>query len=261
MERVSGDWYKIVHPTSGHVINVQWGHRNNATQLWLYHYDGTASCHWRFRDLGNGVYNIESQLETNPFLEVQNGNPFNNAILQIWQQHSGDAAKWKLKKADTVDHSREGIQKRLMQAVFHTTNGTKISKGGDFDGYIELKKNYGYIHEGIDLVLYHGAPVYAVTSGTVVRAGDGYGNTVAIYNENINKTIVYLHFDRVASGISVGSRVDQNTLIGYQGNKDAPQGSHVHIEIRPGKQTSAAKSSNTTQENPNPYPYWDQLLQ
>lgn len=158
------------------------------------------------------------------------------------------------------DRSREGIQKRLMQAVFHTTNGVRISRGGDFDGYIDLKKNYGYIHEGIDLVLAHKAPVYSVISGEVVRAGTGYGNTVAIYDKTNNVTVVYLHFDSVASGIYVGKKVDKNTVIGYQGNKDAPQGSHVHIEIRIGKQNSAATSSNTYQENPDPYPYWDKLL-
>ena len=102
IKRVGNEWYKIIHKDSGHVMNVQGGNSGNGTRLWLYHYDGTASCHWRFRDLGNGVYNIESQLHSNPFLEVQNGNPFNGAILQLWQQHAGNAAKWTLKKVTTA---------------------------------------------------------------------------------------------------------------------------------------------------------------
>lgn len=106
LERVANYWYKIVHPTSGHVINVQYGNNGNGTRLWLYHYDGSASCHWRFRDLGGGVYNIESQLPSNPFLEVQNGNPFSGAVLQLWQQHNGNAAKWTLKKASSPPNNK-----------------------------------------------------------------------------------------------------------------------------------------------------------
>ena len=162
------------------------------------------------------------------------------------------------------DNSRTNIQKKLMQAVFHTTQGTRVSTGGDFDGYINLKKNYGWIHEGIDLVWYYKAPVYAAISGEIVRAGDPSFNTVAIYDKTNNITVVYLHFDSIASGIYEGKKVDKNTLIGYQGYKGAPnptpEGSHVHIEIRLGKQNCAAKSKDQHQDNPNPYPYWNKLL-
>lgn len=108
LERVANGWYKIIHKDSGYVLNCQWGSNGNGTRLWLYHYDGTASCHWRFRDLGGGVYNIESELSSNPFLEVQNGNPFNGAVLQLWQQHTGNAAKWTLKKANENWSSKVG---------------------------------------------------------------------------------------------------------------------------------------------------------
>ena len=162
------------------------------------------------------------------------------------------------------DYSRTSIQKRLMQAVFHTTQGTRISTGGDFDGYIELKKKHGWIHEGIDLVWYYKAPVYAVISGEIVRAGEPSFNTVAIYDKTNNITVVYLHLDSVANGIYEGKKVDTSTLIGYQGYKGAPnqtpEGSHVHIEIRPGLKKNAATSKDTHKDNPDPYPYWNRLL-
>ena len=164
----------------------------------------------------------------------------------------------------SVDNSRTGIQKRLMQAVFHTTQGTRVSTGGDFDGYIDLKKKYGWIHEGIDLVWYYKAPVYAAISGEIVRAGEPSFNTVAIYDKTNNITVVYLHLDSVANGIYEGKKVDKNTLIGYQGYKGAPnqtpEGSHVHIEIRPGLKKNAATSKDTHKDNPDPYPYWNKLL-
>ena len=164
----------------------------------------------------------------------------------------------------SVDNSRTGIQNRLMQAVFHTTQGTRVSTGGDFDGYIDLKKKYGWIHEGIDLVWYYKAPVYAAISGEIVRAGEPSFNTVAIYDKTNNITVVYLHLDSVANGIYEGKKVDKNTLIGYQGYKGAPnqtpEGSHVHIEIRPGLKKNAATSKDTHKDNPDPYPYWNKLL-
>ncbi|MBR0287971.1 MAG: peptidoglycan DD-metalloendopeptidase family protein [Selenomonadaceae bacterium] len=164
----------------------------------------------------------------------------------------------------SVDNSRTGIQKRLMQAVFHTTQGTRVSTGGDFDGYIDLKNKYGWIHEGIDLVWYYKAPVYAAISGEIVRAGEPSFNTVAIYDKTNNITVVYLHLDSVANGIYEGKKVDKNTLIGYQGYKGAPnqtpEGSHVHIEIRTGLKRNAATSKDTHKDNPDPYPYWDKLL-
>lgn len=261
--RNQGNGYFTLQSAYGSKLYVTADGRGPGANLYTAPQNNSDSQLFRVVDAGNNSYHVFAKIGVNLNFDCAGGGRGDGNNVQLWTTENNDWHKWRFTPVnlDSVDHSREGIQKRLMQAVFHTTNGVRISKGGDFDGYIELKKNYGYIHEGIDLVLYHKAPVYAVISGTIVRAGDGYGNTVAIYNEEINKTIVYLHFDSVASDIYVGTKVNKNTLIGYQGNKDAPQGSHVHIEIRNGKQNGAAKSSDQHQDNPNPYPYWDQLLQ
>ena len=143
------------------------------------------------------------------------------------------------------------VKDRLLNAVFKKSGGY-ISC--DFDGY----KNTNGRHEGIDLVLSHKAPVYAVISGKVTRAGGAY-NTVTIYDQNNNKTVVYLHFDSVA--VRQGQYVNKGDLVGYQGMNGAPQGSHVHIEVRDGNKTSAAKSVNDpVLNNPNPYDYWNKVL-
>lgn len=132
IRRVGNGWYKIIHKDSGNVMNVQGGNNGNGTRLWLYHYDGTASCHWRFRDLGGGVYNIESQLPSNPFLEVQNGNPFNGAVLQLWQQHNGNAAKWTLKKASPPPNNK-------LQELIQKWNGQKWDDGYSRSPYAEKR--------------------------------------------------------------------------------------------------------------------------
>ena len=137
-----------------------------------------------------------------------------------------------------------------MYAVFHS-DGARISC--DFDGY----QNTPGRHEGIDMVLSHNAPVYAAISGIVTRAGGSF-NTVAIYDQNNDKTVVYLHFNSVA--VREGQWVNKGDHIGYQG-KTGASASHVHIEVRNGRRTAAAKSVNDpTLDNPNPYDYWNRVL-
>lgn len=154
--------------------------------------------------------------------------------------------------SDTI--SSNDVREKLMNAIFHS-QGARISC--DFDGY----KNTNGRHEGIDVVLTHKAPVYAVISGEITKAGGGSYNTFAIYDSANNKTVVYLHFSAIANGMYVGRHVEKGELIGYQGNTGAPQGSHVHIEVRDGKRTAAAKSVNDpTLDNPNPYDYWNRVL-
>lgn len=153
-----------------------------------------------------------------------------------------------------VPNNNASVRDRLMVAVFNQS-GAYISC--DWDGYKKIKGR----HAGIDMVLYHRAPVYAAISGTVTRTGISDYNTFAIYDQNNNKTVVYLHFDSCASGIKVGDYVKKGTLIGYQGTKGAPGSSHVHVEVRDGWKNGAAKSKGVTQiQTSNPYPYWEKVL-
>ena len=147
--------------------------------------------------------------------------------------------------------SEASVKNKLIEAVFHGDGYISC----DFDGY---KNTYGR-HEGVDLVKYHKAPVYAAVAGIVVRAGDGAYHTVSIYDFSNNKSIIYLHFD--SSVVRNGQWVNKGDLIGYQGNYGAPQGSHVHIEVRDGKRTSAAVSRNDPKlDNSNPWDYWSRVL-
>lgn len=142
------------------------------------------------------------------------------------------------------------VKSKLRYAVFNDSSARITC---DFDGYVNTKGR----HEGIDMVLYHKAPVYSAISGTVIRTGGDY-NTVAIYDSTHDKTVIYLHFNSIA--VSNGSYVNKGSLIGYQGSKGA-SASHVHLEVRNGRRTSAAKSVNDyTLDNPNPYNYWNAVL-
>lgn len=77
---------------------------------------------------------------------------------------------------------------------------------------------------------------HAVSAGYVVRAGGGAFNTIAIYDERINVTTLYLHaaqvFVKTGQAVAVGDR------LGTQGRKGATA-YHVHFEARPGRRTAA----------------------
>lgn len=87
-------------------------------------------------------------------------------------------------------------------------------------------------HRGVDYGAPTGAPVLAVASGTVVRAGwtSGGGNSVFIRHNNGYETR-YLHFSKIAPGIRVGSRVMQGELIGKVGKTGLATGPHLHYEL------------------------------
>lgn len=90
-------------------------------------------------------------------------------------------------------------------------------------------------HRGVDYGAPTGAPVLAVASGTVVRAGwtGGGGNSVYIRHDNGYETR-YLHFSRIAPGIRAGVRVAQGEVIGNVGSTGLSTGPHLHYELLKG---------------------------
>lgn len=90
-------------------------------------------------------------------------------------------------------------------------------------------------HRGVDYGAPKGAPVLAVASGTVVRAGwtNGGGNSVYIRHDNGYETR-YLHFSKIASDVRTGTRVVQGDVIGYVGATGLATGPHLHYELLKG---------------------------
>ncbi|GAB3996811.1 hypothetical protein GCM10029992_17970 [Glycomyces albus] len=128
-----------------------------------------------------------------------------------------------------------------------------------FDGYVNTSGR----HEGIDIALSVGASVYSLTSGTVTRKtegarGSGGLSTLAIYNSNLNRTIVYLHLNPL-NGIGVGDRISRGQRIGVEDWRgvSSSAASHTHFEMRNGRQTAAARSvGDPNLTNPNPTGFW-----
>jgi murein DD-endopeptidase MepM/ murein hydrolase activator NlpD len=90
----------------------------------------------------------------------------------------------------------------------------------------------GYLrmHAGIDFGGGYGAPIYAVTDGTVTYAGrnGGYGNYVRI-NHGGGLGSGYGHMSRIA--VAPGQRVARGQLIGAIGSTGLSTGPHLHYEL------------------------------
>ncbi|AZM46377.1 peptidase [Streptomyces sp. WAC 06738] len=91
----------------------------------------------------------------------------------------------------------------------------------------------GY-HTGVDFSAGTGTPVKAVTSGTVVKAGNGadggaYGIAVVIKHDDGHYS-QYAHLS--STSVSVGQSVGAGDQIGLSGSTGNSTGPHLHFEVR-----------------------------
>ncbi len=112
-----------------------------------------------------------------------------------------------------------------------------LTVSDNYTGYAFERPNIGGYHHGIDL--WHpdiyGAKVYPIANGTIARIGwiSGGGNAIYIYH-NVNGndyTSVYMHLSGFASGLTQGSKVTTDTVIGYVGNTGQSFGAHLHLGV------------------------------
>lgn len=87
-------------------------------------------------------------------------------------------------------------------------------------------------HPGIDYAAPTGTPLWSVASGKVIYRGwqSGFGNLVKIQHDN-GYVSYYGHLSRFASGLALGTRVQQKQVIGYVGATGLATGPHVCFRI------------------------------
>ena len=85
-------------------------------------------------------------------------------------------------------------------------------------------------HQGIDIGLDFGEPIYAAGAGTITQAGlnGGYGIFASIDHGNGYKT-QYGHMSAVA--VQAGQRVGKGEIIGFVGSTGYSTGAHLHFEV------------------------------
>ena len=100
---------------------------------------------------------------------------------------------------------------------------------------------YGW-HLGVDLDAMRGHPLLAITDGTIVairrfdalhQEEDYWGNNLALLGDD-GILYCYMHWDHLAAGIAVGSRVHAGLRIGAVGRsgfESKPFVTHLHLEM------------------------------
>jgi len=87
------------------------------------------------------------------------------------------------------------------------------------------------MHRGVDFAGQIGTPLYAVSPGRVVQAGDrfGYGKTVEVDN-GLGFTTLYAHLSEIS--VRRGDWVRAGDVSGLGGSSGRSTGPHLHYEIR-----------------------------
>ena len=93
------------------------------------------------------------------------------------------------------------------------------------------------LHLGVDILAKEGNLLYAVTDGTISKlytvgtdklAGNGVRLTMAD-----GTYFFYGHMQKIADGITVGTKVKAGQVVGYLGKTGATNTPHLHIEVHP----------------------------
>ena len=91
---------------------------------------------------------------------------------------------------------------------------------------------WGVTHFGVDIAAPAGTPIYAATSGMVLRAGPATGFGLAVYIRGDDGAVtVYGHVNRYF--VEAGDRVRAGQQIAEVGNRGQSTGPHLHFEVHP----------------------------
>ena len=122
-------------------------------------------------------------------------------------------------------------------------------------GYRGGHSGYDVTHETDE------ARFYSLTEGVVVKIvmpdnPDVDLSYLVVYNEDDDKTILYLHLSRV--NVDLGETIDIGDYLGRQGlNSDFSTGYHIHLEVRDGStcHPSCGASPDFNYPNVDPIDY------
>ena len=275
----AGNGYYIIQPKNVNgVLDVSGGSSANNTRIQLFQYNGSAAQKWKLERREPGEDERYNEWREWP---KRNCDVFENANLTVkkgrvdtadpvtvfgetgssyhirYKTNSGGMKEGWVTREIFKDNNpnQNDVLNKLMYTIY-SRDGARLLC--DFDGYTGNYKKKGYRHEGIDVSLYDGAPVYATISGYVLQAGGDKLNTFSIKDSTNNRIVVYLHMKNVMSSYK-NKYIKKGTLIGYQGSQGTGS-SHVHIEVTNGKYGKAEISMDTVLKNQNPYSYWKNVL-
>jgi murein DD-endopeptidase MepM/ murein hydrolase activator NlpD len=107
-------------------------------------------------------------------------------------------------------------------------------------GYGDTPYSYLYAdhwHDGIDIAATYGAPIYAVTGGTVLAIGNqddycyhrGFGKYVAVADDAQDLVLWYAHLGTIT--VVPGEKIPKGTEVGTVGTTGYETGTHLHFSV------------------------------
>ena len=102
-----------------------------------------------------------------------------------------------------------------------------------FYGSIYTNKFGTYAHEGVDVGVATGTPIYAPYDGIVAWSDveqNTYGEYIRTYHKELGVCFLFGHMSKRL--VKTGDEIKQGQLIGYSGNTGNSTGSHIHISVR-----------------------------
>lgn len=130
----------------------------------------------------------------------------------------------------------------------------RINCTSAFGWRIHPVKGTKKFHQGLDIGISGGEPIYAAADGTVREVRSkvnainnctyGYGNYVLIdHGDGMSTLYAHIKYGSIPSSITVGAQVSQGEQIGEVGSTGCSTGYHLHYEVR----------QNNTQVDPADY--------
>jgi murein DD-endopeptidase MepM/ murein hydrolase activator NlpD len=162
---------------------------------------------------------LSSQLEQN----ISN----HNTLFEIRANTSGIVDKIAISEGDLINRK----DAFFITKAISTFRNTSISSG--FGYRTNPVSGLPDHHNGIDIPLKTGTPVYAYADGFVSQlyknSNGNAGKYIGLSHDD-NTDTYYMHLSTII--ISDGQYVNKGDLIGYSGNTGRTTGPHLHFEIR-----------------------------
>ena len=127
------------------------------------------------------------------------------------------------------------------RSLHRTAAAAAMARAGGGPGYVLPAAGYtsscygarwGVTHFGVDIAAPAGTPIYAATSGMVLRAGPATGFGLAVYIRGDDGAVtVYGHMNTYS--VWAGERVPAGEQIATVGARGQATGPHLHFEVHP----------------------------
>ena len=136
---------------------------------------------------------------------------------------------WTHDAPDPYRVSLETLPDEIALWIVDSLSGYKCPNQTDV--YSKFGYRHRRRHQGVDLPLHTGTPVYAAFNGKVRLAKyyKGYGNLVVLRHENGLETF-YAHLSKIM--VTEDQWVDAGSIIGLGGSTGRSSGPHLHFETR-----------------------------